>query len=545
MASGERDLRGKPFTTKSYPFQRQILDDEHPNKAVEKCSQVGLTTIQIMRVLAFLYRMRNTTAMYTLPSEKLYKRVSQSRIKPVLDENPVLVAATESKSVRTVTLVQIGLSFLHITGMTEDDATSTPADYLSHDEVDLSEASMLALFQSRLQNSDHKITERFSTPSFHGYGINASFELSDQHLYMARCKSCNHWQHPDFDLRFLDIPGLPSKLEELHDLTESDIHLLDIPNIKVVCEKCRKPLELDDPKREWVPTYPTRTTMRGYRVSPFCTTRISPVYVINQLIEYKQRDYLRGWYNTVLGRPYSGGNVRLDKSEIEACFTGQSDTIDTSNPVCIGIDVGLLCHVTIGTGSKVHHFEIVPQNLLIERLKELKKRFNIVGGCIDRHPYTPTAEEARDLFDRKVMPVEYRGSKDVAIVKDELGQPNHAQADRTPLIDALAKAIRRREIEFAGFHDLKTTIIDHLRNAARDERPGEQARWVKLNKEDHFLHSLGLLVFSLRVMNALREDPEEIETRRCAFPFVSAGNAKPQNLISGMTYRQELYHGGL
>ncbi|WP_204307082.1 hypothetical protein, partial [Klebsiella aerogenes] len=71
--------------------------------------------------------------------------------------------------------------FGYITGTTEGEATSISADILMEDEVDLADQSMRSLFQSRLQGSLWKITQRFSTPTYLGYGIDAAYQASDKH----------------------------------------------------------------------------------------------------------------------------------------------------------------------------------------------------------------------------------------------------------------------------------------------------------------------------------------------------------------------------
>ena len=198
-------LKGKPFSYKGYEFQSAIVDDMHPDLAVLKCAQIGLTECEIRKSLGFVKRFQGTAAMFTLPEEKLFKKISQTRIQPVVDYEPVFNMNKDEKQVRSVSVIQIGRSFLYITGCTEGDATSTSADALFHDELDLSPPDMIALYQSRLQNSNWKITQRFSTPSFVGFGIDKAYTNSDQREYVCKCLSCGHYNIPTFERRFLQL----------------------------------------------------------------------------------------------------------------------------------------------------------------------------------------------------------------------------------------------------------------------------------------------------------------------------------------------------
>ena len=231
-------LNRRPFSFKGYEFQRAIMDDMFPDVNVKKCSQVGLTEIQLRKFLAFIKRNRGTNAFFTLPDERLRQRISQTRVAPILHADQVF-QASDPKDVRSQSIVQMGNSFGFITGLTEADATSTPADALFHDETDLSDQRMLALFQSRLQNSHLKITQRFSTPTFAKYAIDADWNASDQRLYMCPCDACGHWNDIAFDTDHIHLPGLEKlEFEELHEIPSSALDSLNFKESYYKCSEC-------------------------------------------------------------------------------------------------------------------------------------------------------------------------------------------------------------------------------------------------------------------------------------------------------------------
>ena len=500
-------LNKKPFSFDRYPFQEAIVNDMHPNLSCIKCSQVGLTEIQIRKFLAVLRRNVALKSIFTLPNEKMFKRVSTTRIRPILDNDIAFTLQGEEKSVRNRELVQIGHSWGYLTGCTEGDATSIDADILFHDEVDLSPQAMLALFQSRLQNSDWKVTQSFSTPTFVDYGIDSTYKLSDMREYFIKCSHCNAWEIPEFTPEFIKVPGLSPDVNELTKLEPEEIIALDVMEAEVVCKHCRKPYDLADASlREWVARKPEITAFRGYKVRPFSASRIAPSYMFTQLAKYKQKDFERGFHNTVMGDPYTNENARISLDLIRRAFTGQSDLpdIDASAPVYLGADIGQIIHLTLGTptpeGLHVFWFETLSEKNYISRVKEIMDKYNVVQGANDRYPYEPLVNDVRDMTDRVIMPAEYTRSDNIKFREDEEGVESHVQCNRTKAIDVVASAFRKRQIYLSGYGAVKDVLEKQLRNMVRNEEPEQEAKWVKLDEDDHFFHSLAYLFLAYRML---------------------------------------------
>ena len=546
-------LRARPFTFDRYPFQKQIADDMHPSIDVVKPSQVGLTEVQIRKALAFVARNRGTSLIFTLPKDDMYERVSKTRVLPLVKEEPVFNLG-DDKPTRSQGLIQIGTSFLYMTGNKESDATSIPADVVFNDEIDLSNQQMLALFNSRMQNSDWKINQRFSTPTFHSFGVDGGFQRSDQHEYMCKCDACNHWNIPTFTEAFIDLPGLPSDVPLL-EITEDliDAGTISINDGQVVCEKCRAPLDLGRTEnREWVPRYASRTHHRGYRVSPFSTDRLGVPYILSQMFQYRQRDYMRGFHNTVLGQAYNAGSARLSEAEVKSRFTAKRTTPepDRSAPTWIGIDVGKTCHMIVSQGNSLEDqhaimFKVLPVEQLIAEVEVILEQYNVMGGSCDRHPYTPTAEALRDVSKGLILPVEYRGQKDVNLVTDPLDKERitHGQVNRTTMIDLIVKAIRLGRIRFSGYGNHQQEIMDHFQDMVRDETPEKPATWVKLTGNDHFFHAGAFLASAIR-MKEMQHGlyGESRSTVAIASPIMGAQDAySPFKIGSGKnSHRRQL-----
>lgn len=498
-------LKRKPFSFRDYPFQVEIANDMHPDLSVKKCSQVGLTETQLRKYLAILARGNGLSGIFTLPNEKMFTRVYNTRLKPLMEQDEIFNPPGLSP-VRRRDTVQIRDSFGYITGCTEGDATSTPADFLMHDELDLSPEDMIGLYQSRLQNSTMKVTQKFSTPTFMGFGIDKSYALSDQREYLYRCPSCNHWQIPIFTPDFVFVPNYDFEVSSYADLSPEQISTLNTMDSYFRCSKCHKRADLSNSElREWVPTYPGRTSFRGYQVRPTCTGRLASSYIFNQLVKYQQQGFLRGFYNTVLGEAYASAAAQLQRGDIEQCMQGGGvPAIGEDTAVFLGVDVGFQCHITLSTDNEdgtpnFFLFETVPVAHLETRIAELRGVYNIVQGASDRFPFTPTVDALRDHTNGLVIPIQYRGTAALQPVRDELSNLVHYSANRTLILDRIHTMITHHKMVLRGYTTLKETLIAHLTDMVRDEQPDVEAEWKKITGNDHFFHSMALNLLSRRV----------------------------------------------
>lgn len=537
-------MKKRPFSFKGYEFQKQIVDDMHENMNVIKISQVGLTEVQIRKALGFLIRNKGTSGIFSLPNEDMYKRISNSRIKPIVDNDRVFNTPYDkaNKATRSMEMKQFGDSFLYIVPAIESAATSIDADFVFNDEVDLSDQKMIALFNSRLQGSKFRISQRFSTPTFPGYGVDADWQTSDQHHYMVRCGCCGHWTYPEFNRKFVVLPGAPDDVE-LWDITEDMQDSLDFTNAYIKCDHCHQPLDLGNPRlREWVSKHPSRTQSRGYCINPFITDNLDLPYIYKSLWRFLKAENRRGFFNTVLGLPYTDGSIQIPEEKIRECMTNyvQPPDLRSFETLLVGIDVGQICHITIGDqyANIISIYQIHVDNL-VSHVTQLCKDYNIRAGAIDRHPYEPTADEVFRVSGGKIVPTEYRGTKDTNVVLDPYGTVTHAQVNRTWMLDQLASRIKKNDIKISGYAHFKEVLITHLRNMVREESPEQPAEWVKLNPDDHFFHSCAFMNASVEIADMVKlKLKEEIRTEVTAMNVVMTSG--PSNLIGMSSKRLEL-----
>ena len=503
------------------PVPVQCLTVDHPTHLF-LCSKAMIPThnteVQLRKALAFVTRNPHRNLIYTMPDENMRRRVFQNRVLPILTEDSAFhgLNAAGKKPIRSIEMTEINSSFMMMFPANEKAATSQPADAVFNDEVDLSDPQILALFNSRVQGSDLRMIHNYSTPTYDGLGISALYETSDQHEYLYKCPHCGHWQLPDFTTKYIRIPNLP--IEASEDLTKFDPIWIDKYGINPldaysVCSKCdRRVTYGDSANHRWVARHPHRSNSRGYRVSPFSTRNLDAAYVFGQLLKYQLLDNMKGFHNTVLGITHESSDERLSEVLLRTLFTAMSDFYTDHNgvPHFIGIDMGKVCHITIGRAEgigkvKTVLMEAVKVEELEARFKYYSTLFPIVGGFIDRLPLITESNKIRNISEFKVMPMQYgRGSGGMIVVpkNDEYGQLDYVEAHRTLHLDKFANAIRSGYVTFAGYGTQKETIISHLRAMVRvfeEDKDGVEKLpvWKKKDKQDHYFHSLAYMYQSV------------------------------------------------
>src|SRR3546814_16292497 len=123
---------------------------------------------------------------------------------------------------------------------------------------------MIALFQSRMQNSDMKSKQSFSTPSFKNRGVDRGYQLSDQREYVVKCTACNHHQIPLFTPAFVHVPNFNIDVSDFADLTPTQIAGLDVEKAYVRREQCYATLDPGNPTlHEWGARHPKTGSASG------------------------------------------------------------------------------------------------------------------------------------------------------------------------------------------------------------------------------------------------------------------------------------------
>jgi len=507
-------LNGVPFSFRDHEYQEAILKDQSPEKVVRKCSQVGLTELTFRETLAILRIIDGTTAIYTLPTSKMVEKIVKTRVDTIVQDSEDLKFSL-SNDVDSSEIKQFGRSFLYFNGtFGQNQAISTPADLLVHDEVDFSNMEVLTSYESRLTHSKYKLRREFSTPTLPGRGISARFDRSRRHFNMARCNHCNQWFLPDY-YQHVRIPGFD---DELKAVTKQNIHTTRWREATLHCPHCQAVPDLGYANREWVLENPTENySPAGYAISPFDAPNIISVpFLVEKSTKYER---IADFVNFNLGLPYEDSTESLTDGFLRQLFVQAEGQQFSGN--FMGCDMGAVCHIVIGNRDSkqvllVQHYERVPLGQFEKRRSELAAQFRVLICVMDALPYTDIVIRLQK-FDPNLFGAVYHRSKNLAtysvkdVVEDNLlGKLpiKQVQINRNVALDNLVQGILRREVVFLDRSD-KELFITHMLDMKRQaivNKDGEiEFVWVKSEAaQDHYMHALLYLETATRLIGMVQ-----------------------------------------
>lgn len=493
-------LNGKPWSFKDHEFQVAIARETAHEMVCVKCSQVGLSELQVRKTLAFLAIRQGTTAIYVLPHNKFAAKFAKGRVDPVISGSEklkkLIVAASDSSEMK-----MFGYSFLYMGGASNDSsAISIPAQVLAQDEYDFCNPQVLSVYDSRLRHAENGGYKwRFSTPTLPGYGISLEYDQSSRGRYLCKCSHCEKWSAPDF-YKSVVIPGWNKPFEkfEKEDLIDT---AFDVDSAYIACEHCGAELDtsLSDPsRREWVHEFPT-IDKKGYAVRPFDLMKYnSTKSLIRQLKGYERRS---DYNNFVHGITHKSKDSQIDEAMVRKCST--LDAVFVGSGFVMGVDVGKTVHVTVGRREgrtfkivwygKIKHDDENVLNWIIGKYLD----FGCHRMVIDSAPDVTLWKNLIYKFGDEVNPCVY--SKDNAKKSQyfELKEEPSAKmvvAMRTRGIDRLVEYINNGKTEFPRLSDLddSVTFLQQLQGMKRVSQYSESgdmtSSWVKTGP-DHYFHS--------------------------------------------------------
>lgn len=326
LAIQAKNEKGKPLEWRDRRFLVEPLCDMYPYQVAKKCSQVGWTTMMLLKAY-FIAMFLARAVIYSLPTDKLVQEISTTKLEPIESNNPPIVP-TDTNNKTSKSWKKASYVLLRGTAGDAQDVAIT-ADYIIADEVNHSDIDKVKGLESRLQASDIKAQWWFGHPTFPGAGVDEKWLESDQREWHVRCHVCgeeqplDYWANVDKDQRIY------------------------------VCrvDTCRAHITDDDRRNgRWIPTV-TEIDGRppkwhGYHVSHLIAPWISAEEVI-YAEEHQPKDY---FFSKVLGEPNVNADYTVDTSLIMAAALEKDDPRHKlqSAQKFMGVDVGAKLHVVIG-----------------------------------------------------------------------------------------------------------------------------------------------------------------------------------------------------
>lgn len=362
-----------PLEFDSHRFLADIYDDISPVQVVRKGSQIGFSTMEIVKSCWAMYY-RGWNLIYTLPTFGDVGQFVPSKVNPIINNNALLARWTKDKD--TILQKKVGDSFIYyrgtVSGKSEKQKSEGgvgimfTSDLNVHDECDRSDQSTLEQYESRLEASNFKGRWYFSNPTTPHTLSQRLYEKSDQKHWFVKCEHCNHWQYLDF--------------------------WKNIKNDKFVCAKCGGSISDQTRKRgKWVKKFRDRE-ISGYWISHLMCSWISAKDIAEKE-KTKTKSY---FYNFVLGLPYIGSDVFVDQDMI---LRNVSDEINFKQGNVMGVDQGLKKHFVLGNQQGIFKIGVVDS---WDEIENLIKLYDVECCVIDALPDLTAPRKLRDKYPGRI-----------------------------------------------------------------------------------------------------------------------------------------------
>jgi hypothetical protein len=466
-------LEGRPFSFKGHEYLRAIYDDQSPHVVVSKAAQVGGSTYAILRSLHACATGLNV--IYFFPTRTDVLDFSRSRVTPLLVDNPFLSRMMTDTD--TTGLKKIGDAHLYMRGMQSTvGMKSVPADLLIFDELDETDPIDKALALERLSHSDYKRVIEVSNPSLPDYGVDESYQKSDQRHWTLKCSACGKWTAPEREF--------PKKIGE-------EVRIIlprEDGSCILACPHCQAALDVD--QGEWVADLPDRP-IHGYRISQLFSSKVDPGEILK---EYRTTRYPDRFYNLKIGIPWADLERRLDiMSVLNLCGEAtMRERVEGESRCVMGVDTGRELHAVLlwcdeKDESRQHliHLAVCHD---FSGLDDLMVRFKVQRCVIDGLPET---HETRKFTLRHLGHVymnyfnEHQRGSTLWDYRTMMVQVN-----RTEALDASRDAVRRQRVVLPRQTPIVVEFAQHMAADAKildeDEETGAQRfRYIRTGP-DHF-----------------------------------------------------------
>ena len=392
MNSGFKNENGIPMEFTDRSFMIDPLCDESRLLAVLKCSQVGFSTMSIFKA-AFHNIKHSHNIIYTLPTDSDVEEFNKAKTNMILDNNPSIKAqmvenSLHTKSFRTLDGSNVGFTFFKGTYGKSASIMQT-ADILIKDEFDRSNQSVLNAYKSRIKASSYKAEWEFSNPSFANFGVDISWQMSDQKHYFYWCPKCEHPSYITYEPESFD---------------GGNTHHVCKERAEYVCGSCNEVLDRRLADKEWVPKY----TDNKWGISGYWISQPMAPWITAHELMFDEKTMLPDVFaNFDIGRPYASNSNQLDPSNIVKNIQYDDNGYVMKNPGkyrVLGVDVG-------GTIDKPHFHcvkgteEGIDQVIKIQGEDQLHNymRMNNISMCVlDNAPYPEIAVRLTKAFQGKV-----------------------------------------------------------------------------------------------------------------------------------------------
>jgi hypothetical protein len=344
------------------------------------------------------------------------------------------------------------------------------------DELDEATPEAKAMARERLAHSAYGRIIELSNPSLPGFGIDESYQASDQRHWTLKCPGCSQWVA--LDKEFPDSLGKEVKII----LPRAD------GTFYRACPWCR--LELDLAAGEWVADFPGRP-IHGYRISQLISPVVDPGQILS---DYQVTRYADKFYNLKIGIPWADVQRRVDASTVLSLCSDYTMPQQSVEYCVMGVDTGKALHVVIleplGGDPAEDRYRLVHLGIYRDfgDLDVLMKRYSVDRCVIDGLPESHAAGEFAKRHHQKVFLSFFSEGHHGDPKWDS--KENKVTVNRTDSLDASRAAIRNAMVTLPRREPRVEQFAQHMSCDAKqlDEDPqtgAQKYRYIKTG-ENHF-----------------------------------------------------------
>jgi len=472
-----------------------IYEDETPIQVIKKASQVGASTMEILRTLHDA-RFWGINQIYTLPTVDDVGEFVKSKVNRIIKVNPCIKEGIDPKDIDSVEQKQIGKAFVFFKGThTEKEAIMLTSDRNIHDELDKSKPEVIQDYTSRMGFSEIRSQHYFSTPTIPDFGIDALFAKSDQKHWRFDCPHCRFRQHMEWEKN------------------------VDFERGIYVCQNCRKEITPEQISElgSWEARFPGQP-ISGYWISQMICPWRTAADLIQEREDAEDEEY---FYNFVLGLPYLSAEQKIEASLFLRNIIKEKASGEEWN--IMGADTGNENHIIIGNKKGIFWMGVLkdkPNSTRWQQMAELIQFYDVRVGVVDALPYTEEAQALAKKFPYRVYLNFFKDDpKMLEVVRfgdekkkrpEEFEEEIKVLTSRNRIYDDTISALRRGQTRFAMPKDSPTfqLLIKHAQTVyartVTDKHGQEKREWANLGA-DHFW--LALIYWHIALKKRLKYEP--------------------------------------
>ena len=402
-------LQAGKFTFNGFEYQVEPMSSLQRRICYMKARQCfGATTNEVLKDLhGMIMGKYKLGVAHIFPTTDEVGEFSKSIFKPLIAQNKTSIGkyvknvaggtdTTSLKRVRDSMLFLRGARLSQKIGDTDESTSSKTAgfscDKCVFDEVDFMDPEAIGKYIRSMGMSPHQHEVYLGNPSHEDFGIDLIFKQSDQRHWHRKCFHCGEWTCAEL--------SFPQCVKIRHDGTGY-----------IGCNKCGREVPVWGGKGsgEWVPMFKDKSDyMHGYRASQLMTPFNDPAEILEDFVN-PPFDDLASIYRLRLGMAYSDKAEKLRKSDVLANCGNSVPAPSHKGPCAMGVDVGKVKHVVIGTKIDNKRFEIIRACKVksFQDVYDLAQRYNVKSDVVDIRPYEDEARAYQKSSGHKTFLCEY------------------------------------------------------------------------------------------------------------------------------------------